>query len=88
MIVRIELDDDGAHSGGFSENSRNGPICKLARTLMASGTPGDAMAEIYRGETLCFKPAPIGSWAKLTVSETDRSFRFATWSPMPKAAFE
>lgn len=59
-------------------------LCTYARKLIAAGADPEAMAMIYRGETLCFKPMPLVRWAKLTTEESDkRSIRFRSYSPRP-----
>ncbi|MFB2532690.1 hypothetical protein ACEYYA_11025 [Paracoccus sp. p3-h83] len=56
-------------------------LCAYARKLLADGADPDALTFVYRGETLCFKPAPLGAWARLTTEEGDRSIRFRTFRP-------
>lgn len=56
-------------------------LCAYARKLLADGADPDALAFVYRGEILCFKPAPLGAWARLTTEEGDRSIRFRTFRP-------
>lgn len=53
----------GARAGNTRHVS-NGPIIPaLCRKLIAGGHSPDALAMIYRGDTLCFTPVSIGTWA-------------------------
>lgn len=58
------------------------PYC---RKLVAEGADPAELVEVYRGETLCFIPAPLAAFAALTTEEgTDRSIRFRRWREMPR----
>ena len=67
-VVRIDLQGSGS-------------ICAAARRLLAEGAPPDALALIYRGETLCFNPVPLSTWARLTTEVGERSIRFRAYRP-------
>ena len=69
----------------YESRQRGSPICDLARKLVKAGYDPDTEIQIWRDDTLCFKPAPLRIWAKLRAVERDgRSVRFETWEAMPK----
>jgi hypothetical protein len=83
--VTITL-NKGAHALGLSSTSKTGSICDLARQLIKAGESPEALAMIYRGETLSFTPSKLKKWAELSVSEVDgRSAKFIKWAPMSDA---
>lgn len=55
------------------------PYC---RRLIADGADPATILHVYRGDTLCFVPAPLGVFAGLTTWESDsRSICFAPFRP-------
>jgi hypothetical protein len=83
--VTITL-NKGAHALGLSSTSKTGSICDLARQLIKAGEDPEALAMIYRGDTLCFTPSKLKKWAELSVSEGDQgSASFIRWAPLPDA---
>jgi len=66
----------------FAEDaSTAGPICGLARKLVALGIDPATMLSIRRGRVKCFDDAPISVWARLTVSEGPSGTVFAPYVP-------
>lgn len=62
------------------------PFC---RKLIDGGENPDAMVHVYRGDTLCFHPAPLKDFAELAVQEGDKvSARFAKYKPFPKEVYD
>ncbi|WP_147393151.1 hypothetical protein [Paracoccus siganidrum] len=58
------------------------PYC---RKLLAEGADPAELVHVYRGETLCFHPAPLATFAALTTEEgVERSIRFRKWREMPR----
>ena len=73
-MIYIELTGMGIASGcgrSFRPKGSSSSICKLARQLIEDGYAAHDMAEIVRGGTICFNPAPLSFWAKHDVSEGD-----------------
>ncbi len=74
--------DNGAHACGLSSSSRTGSVCNLSRQLIDAGHDPEAIVEVYRDGTLCFRPCKLKRWAEVTVSENDRrSASFIKWQP-------
>ena len=54
------------------------PCC---RRLIAEGMDPRTVLHVYRGNTLCFAPAPLALFAALATEErADRSIRFVRYS--------
>ena len=54
------------------------PYC---RRLIAEGMDPRTVLHVYRGDTLCFAPAPLAVFAALATEErADRSIRFVRYS--------
>lgn len=67
---------------------RGSVVGNMARKLIDEGSDPLSMARIMRGEILCFAPASLDHWAKMTVSETDNiSARFSRWKPFNAEVF-
>ena len=74
MAVKITLHGANiARSGQHEVRARGnaGPICPLARQLIAGGCDPTARVHVYRGETLCFTPASLRWWADRQCRESD-----------------
>ncbi|MAW88851.1 MAG: hypothetical protein CMJ42_20210 [Phyllobacteriaceae bacterium] len=71
-VIRFDL--EGSHTARCGAHSvrvqRGSAICSLARKMIREGhaDPADTLT-VYRGDTPCFRPKPIGEWAGLTVTE-------------------
>ena len=92
-MIRIDLHDIGvARSNGIEVKARgmSGSIGPLARRLITErlGKPFDNVM-IYRGDTLCFNPAPLIWWASTQTSEgVSQSAKTAVYKPMPKEVMQ
>ena len=89
MIIITLSGADTATCGDTVVTAKRGSVVgNTARKLIDEGADPLSMAHIMRGETLCFSPAPLKHWAKLTVSETDNiSARFSRWKPFNAEVF-
>lgn len=57
-------------------------LCAHCRDLIAEGHDPATLVEAFRGETLCFTPAPLQVWADRSVTESDyQSARFTRFRP-------
>lgn len=68
----------------YEGRCRGSPICTLARKLVEAGHDPATILHVYRGDTLCFEPRPLGLWAGQTIEEGDNSHRparFAKYRP-------
>ncbi len=92
--IRVELSERRRRSGDtfsvaacdFAEDaSTAGPICGLARKLLARGVDPARHLSIWRGETKCFHDVPVGRWAELTVEEGSEPV-FRRYKPFPRRA--
>ena len=86
MTLRINLSgSDTATCSDLTVKSAKSPICSMARKLIKSGVDGSTAVLVYRGETICFKPATVSEWADRSVSEPDAgSPKFSKYQPMPE----
>ena len=76
---------DTATAGNISYKGARSPIGNLARKLLDDGVDPSEIMEIKRGDTVCFNLLAVGSWAKLSTSETDtHSVKHINWTPMPE----
>lgn len=59
-----------------SHGSRS--VCSLARRFIGMGVNPETLVTFYRGNTRCFEPMKLGTWAGLAVveSENGRWMRF------------
>jgi hypothetical protein len=88
-MIRIDLLSIGvASANGIEVKARgmSGAIGPLARRLLT-----DRLAKpfedvmIYRGDTLCFNPAPLIWWASMQTSESfGQSAKTGVYKPMPQ----
>jgi hypothetical protein len=88
-MIRIDLHSIGVASAkGIEVKARgmSGAIGPLARRLLT-----DRLAKpfedvmIYRGDTLCFNPAPLIWWASMQTSESfGQSAKTGVYKPMPQ----
>ena len=59
-------------------------LCKHARKLIKEGHDPNTILHIYRRDTLCFRPMPLGKWADITTREGDgQSVKFIKYVPFP-----
>lgn len=64
------------------------PICAVARVLVERGMGHACMTVRAISGVLAFSATPVAQWAKLTVSETDRSRpRWARFRPFEASRF-
>lgn len=88
-MIRIDLPSIGvATANGIEVKARgmSGAIGPLARRLLTErlGKPFDDVM-IYRGDTLCFNPAPLIWWAATQTSESfGQSAKTGIYKPMPQ----
>ena len=88
-MIRVTLHDtDKARACGIEVKGRGmaGPIGTLCRRLIEDrrAKPFDDVM-IYRGETLCFHPAPLIWWASMHTSESaTASARTDVYKPRPE----
>lgn len=73
---------DVASFGRFSERSRNGASCKLARTLVSEGAP-DAPVRLMRCGVTVLEYNSIHALAGRTFTETAGRPRMTKWVPHP-----
>lgn len=60
-------------------------LLSYCRKLLAEGANPSELVHVHRGETLCFHPAPLATFADLTTEEgAERSIRFRKWREMPQ----
>lgn len=87
-MIKIELTGPyTAETDGISVTNRNGPICKLARKMIAAGHDPASKCEVWMDGVLSFSAAALQWWADRTTAETDRqSVRFAKHVPFPAKA--
>ena len=72
--MRIELSGtDTAFIGDLhvTASAKKGPVCLLARQLVANGHSPDTPVEVYRNGTPVFAPAPLSHYANYDVTESD-----------------
>lgn len=70
--MRIELSGtDTASFGHLSVTHTKGPVCKLARKMVASGINECMEVSVYRDGVECFSSTPLRKWASMSVSEGD-----------------
>lgn len=63
---RHEFRDIGRARSGRYEVVGEGAITRpLLKKMYADGAPIEAIVEVFRGDTLCFRPAPLKSWVIL-----------------------
>lgn len=74
---------DEATFGQFSERSRNGASCKLARTLIAEGAP-DAPVRLMRNGITVLEYSSLHALAGKTFTETAGRPRMTKWAPHPE----
>lgn len=64
--------------------SRRGSLVgKIARDLIKQGFNPEALVEVMRNDTLCFKPITLDAWSKINLVENDTGFRFTKYKPHP-----
>lgn len=91
-MIRITLHGtDTARACGIEAKGRGmaGPIGPLCRCLIKErrANPFDDVV-IYRGETLCFHPAPLIWWASMHTSESAAmSARTDIYKPRPELEY-
>ena len=91
-MIRVTLrDTDKARACGIEVKGRGmaGPIGPLCRRLIEErrAKPFDDVM-IYRGETLCFHPAPLIWWASMHASESaTTSVRTDVYKPRPELEY-
>lgn len=85
MTIRITLSgcDTARYGDTVVTTTRGGPINKLARLLVDAGHDGTELVEVYRGDTPCFLPMNLCSWAHWTISEGDHGIKRLKYVPMP-----
>jgi hypothetical protein len=77
---RATCDDHEAKGRGMS-----GPICPLARAMIAAGCDPEELVEVYRGETMCFDAVPLRQWADRQCRESfSQSARFYDYTPFER----
>lgn len=82
-MLTIELTGTDTASGmGVSVTHKVSPVGKLARKLVDMGHDEKQQVAVIRGDTECFNRMPLGSWARITTIENDRtSARHAAYVP-------
>lgn len=60
------------------------PYC---RKLIKEGANPEALAEVYRGDTLVFNPTTIGWFADRSIQESDKGFKRVKYREFPETAF-
>lgn len=72
--MRIDLHgiSEAAH-GDLRVKSKNSPIGALARKLVDAGMCDMLPVEVYRGDVLCFRAAPLSYWSWWTTTESDNA---------------
>lgn len=85
MILVAELKgDETAAFGEIVVRSKTCPQAALARRLLAAGHHPEARIEFRRRDTVCFRPAPLRTWADIAVEESNRGgLCFRKFKPMP-----
>ena len=82
--LRFDLSGtETATCGDMTATTSKGPICRLARDMIAAGHGGASIVEVWRGETRCFQPMRLSDWAHWTYREGDHSAKRVKYVPMP-----
>ena len=83
-MIRIDINGtDGAAACGRVVRSAKGPICTLARQLIADGYASHDITEVYRGHMRVFRNVPLSWWAERTVREGDAPIKMVRYIAMP-----
>lgn len=86
MTLTITLTGNGAQQTATCgehniTKTKGSSIRPLARKLQEVGHDPETLVVIKRGETVCFKPAPLKAWADWMLYENDTKggFRLQRW---------
>ena len=75
-MIKIEL--EGSNTAickqfDITVKHAQSPLTRLARQLAKMGVNMEETVEVYRGKTICFAPARLVDWARLTTVEEDET---------------